>query len=240
MVPCRRIPAAWCRMTTPAPDAHPGDALDLLTVDAAAELVERDPSTVRRWVRSGRLTRHDGAPGPGGGMPPILVDRAELEALAGGPSRKPTPESPPGDGEAAAAARTAARKARRSAERAAAELAEVRSRLEATEAERARLAGLVESLRAELAQAHQDVAVAEVRLAERTDRTAELRADLDRERTAREQEAAAARSAAVALAALAADVDRYASLPWFARMLAAPPSPRALPGPVGLVVEGEA
>lgn len=45
----------------------------------AAEMLEVDRETVRRWVRSGLL---DSARGPGGATAPYMVDRRDVAELA--------------------------------------------------------------------------------------------------------------------------------------------------------------
>lgn len=50
---------------------------DLLTIRQAATLVQRDPETVRRWVRSGRL---EASPAGGKGY---LIPRAALASFLG-------------------------------------------------------------------------------------------------------------------------------------------------------------
>lgn len=58
----------------------------MLTVPEAARRVERDPETVRRWIRSGKLasqrvgTQH-------------LIDEADLEAVTAFPETLPVPEA---------------------------------------------------------------------------------------------------------------------------------------------------
>ena len=52
---------------------------DLLTLPEAARFAERSEPTIRRWVRSGAITRYDGTAPPGGGSLPILVSRQELQ-----------------------------------------------------------------------------------------------------------------------------------------------------------------
>lgn len=56
----------------------------MLTVPEAAERAGRNPETVRRWIRSGRLaarkvgTQH-------------VIEEADLESLLGGPASLPVP-----------------------------------------------------------------------------------------------------------------------------------------------------
>ena len=54
-------------------------AADLVTLAEAARFAERSEPSMRRLVRSGLITRYDGPPSPGGGSPPILVSRQELQ-----------------------------------------------------------------------------------------------------------------------------------------------------------------
>ena len=56
---------------------------ELLTVKAAGKLVGKSASTVRRWVRGGKLDRHEGVQVSGGGSPPVMVAKHQLLALAG-------------------------------------------------------------------------------------------------------------------------------------------------------------
>jgi excisionase family DNA binding protein len=57
----------------------------MLTVPEAAQRVDRDPETIRRWIRSGRLratkvgTQH-------------VIEEHDLEALAPGESQLPLPD----------------------------------------------------------------------------------------------------------------------------------------------------
>jgi len=78
------------------PHEHPPQRL---TLEQAATLAERSRSTLRRWLRDGRLTRHE-AKGPNhGGSPAVLIDRAELVAhllTSGATPRPSTDEDPPG------------------------------------------------------------------------------------------------------------------------------------------------
>ncbi len=61
----------------------------LLTVTEAAALVARDESTIRRWVRAGKLTKHVGPGRAGGGRTLTRVDRAELVAILPARTKKP-------------------------------------------------------------------------------------------------------------------------------------------------------
>jgi excisionase family DNA binding protein len=57
----------------------------VLTVSEASALTGRDPETIRRWVRQGRLSaRRDG--------PRLLLDASEVEALLV-PDTLPVPEA---------------------------------------------------------------------------------------------------------------------------------------------------
>lgn len=55
---------------------------ELVTTQLAATMAGVSRRTVRRWISSGRLTRHEGATGSRGGSPPVLVDVDEVMALA--------------------------------------------------------------------------------------------------------------------------------------------------------------
>ena len=54
---------------------------DLLSLSGAARVSERSSSTIRRWLRSGVLTKHEGPVPEHGGSPPVYVSRAELLTL---------------------------------------------------------------------------------------------------------------------------------------------------------------
>ena len=54
---------------------------ELVSVGDAARAVDRSRDTVRRWVRAGKLTRHEGPLPAGGGSRPVLVDLDELRRL---------------------------------------------------------------------------------------------------------------------------------------------------------------
>ena len=56
---------------------------ELITLKAAGELVGKSPSTIRRWVRAGKLTRHEGVQVSGGGSPPVMVAKHQLLAHVG-------------------------------------------------------------------------------------------------------------------------------------------------------------
>lgn len=64
---------------------------ELVSVVEAARAVDRSRDTVRRWVRSGRLTRHLGISPAGGGSPPVLVDLDELRRLVVALGLEPEP-----------------------------------------------------------------------------------------------------------------------------------------------------
>lgn len=64
---------------------------ELVSVVEAARAVDRSRDTVRRWVRSGRLTRHLGTSPAGGGSPPVLVDLDELRRLVVALGLEPEP-----------------------------------------------------------------------------------------------------------------------------------------------------
>ena len=53
----------------------------LLTIAEAARMAERSPTTIRRWVADGRLTRREGAPPARGGKRPTRVFATELHSL---------------------------------------------------------------------------------------------------------------------------------------------------------------
>jgi hypothetical protein len=55
--------------------------VELVTVAEAARAVDRSVATVRRWVRAGKLTRHEGATPAHGGSAVVLVDLDQLRAL---------------------------------------------------------------------------------------------------------------------------------------------------------------
>jgi hypothetical protein len=65
----------------------------LLSLAAAAAYAERSPATLRRWIRDGKLTKHQGPAPEGGGHPPALIERAELVALLVASEQKPRGET---------------------------------------------------------------------------------------------------------------------------------------------------
>jgi len=54
---------------------------DLLSISDAAKLSERSSSTIRRWIRDGKLTGHDGGAPAHGGSARVLVRRGDLTGL---------------------------------------------------------------------------------------------------------------------------------------------------------------
>ena len=54
---------------------------ELITLADAAKRSQRSASTLRRWVRGGKLTRHEGEPSSYGGSAPLLIDTQELMVL---------------------------------------------------------------------------------------------------------------------------------------------------------------
>ena len=62
---------------------------DLVCLADAARAVDRSTSTLRRWIRSDRLTRYEGAPPAHGGSAPALVSLAEAHALVVSTGRQP-------------------------------------------------------------------------------------------------------------------------------------------------------
>lgn len=79
---------------------------DLVPLADAARAVDRSTSTLRRWIRSDRLTRWEGALPAHGGSAPALVSLAEVHGLVVSTGRqphrpassRPAPEHEPGDG----------------------------------------------------------------------------------------------------------------------------------------------
>lgn len=78
---------------------------DLVTLNEAARRVDRSRDTIRRWLRDGRLTRHEGDQPPHGGSAPVLVDVDELGRLVvalgleADPPRRGAPAAPDRAGE---------------------------------------------------------------------------------------------------------------------------------------------
>jgi hypothetical protein len=60
-----------------------------LSVREAAILTGWSQMTIRGWITSGKITRHQGATPGRGGHPPVLVNRAEL--IAYHRAKKPVP-----------------------------------------------------------------------------------------------------------------------------------------------------
>ena len=56
---------------------------DLLNLKQAAHLVGKSTATIRRYVRSGKLDRHEGVQDGSGGSAPVMVSQAQLLALLG-------------------------------------------------------------------------------------------------------------------------------------------------------------
>jgi transposase len=56
---------------------------ELLTLKAAGDLVGKSASTIRRWVRAGKLTRHEGVQVSGGGSPPVMIEKYQLLTFVG-------------------------------------------------------------------------------------------------------------------------------------------------------------
>lgn len=67
---------------------------EMLTVVDAALIAERDPVTIRRWVKRGKLSRHEGPVPSTGGAVPLRIDRMELLALLAGSGQKPREDEP--------------------------------------------------------------------------------------------------------------------------------------------------
>ena len=55
--------------------------MELVSLADAARSVDRSRDTVRRWLRAGKLTRHEGPRPAAGGSRPVLVDLDELRRL---------------------------------------------------------------------------------------------------------------------------------------------------------------
>jgi hypothetical protein len=64
---------------------------DLVSLEAAARTAERSTSTVRRWLASGALTRHEAPATAAGGPPRVLVSTRELLALLASSGQAPRP-----------------------------------------------------------------------------------------------------------------------------------------------------
>jgi hypothetical protein len=67
--------------------------LERLTVAEAARACGRSVGTVRRWLREGALTRHEGPLPAHGGSPVVLVDLAEMHALVVASGRTAAPRA---------------------------------------------------------------------------------------------------------------------------------------------------
>lgn len=196
-----------------SPDALDARPDDLVPMKEAAALVDRSVSSVRAWLRSGKLTKHREIPGHKGSR--AMVSRAELMRYAA-VQLEPTPARPPGGPRPAPLASAAplpgpaddAADLRVEVARLRAELDGARAVLEATRAHVATLeasTGTVADLVAGARGEGRELA----RVAEEHAR--DLRADLDRMREERD----AARAEAEALKS-------YAGLPWWRRMVTGP------------------
>ena len=204
--------------------AMPDRPADLVTVDAAALASGRDATTIRRWTRTGRLASWPGDVPTVGGRAPRLVSLAEVRTLAGDVAHL---EAEPGPVAAPLAHVEAPGLAALVAERdgLAKVIDELRGRLDELRAERDRAIADVATMRAER---DRDVAEARGHLARELARLSGDLANANRERQAT---AAAHLASSTALAGLVGELARYARLGPFGRLLQAPPSPLALPGP---------
>ena len=201
---------------TPSPDADTPSSrpADLVAVKEAAALVDRSPSSVRAWLRSGKLTKHRETPGNASSR--AMVSRAELMAYAA-VQLDPAPARPPGGARPEPPASEAPAPADDLALRV--EVARLRAELDGTravlEATRAHVATLEATAARERASAAELVAsaTADARaLAEaEAERARELRADLEHARA----ELAGAR-------AEAATLRTAAGLPWWRKLLGGP------------------
>lgn len=197
---------------TPTPPADPSTPRpdDLVTVKEAAALVDRSVSSVRAWLRAGKLEKHREEPGNESSR--ALLSRSALLAFArsaldidpGRPSPGPRAEPP------AAAAPMPEGDATLRAElaRLRVELDGTRAVLEATRAHVATLEGNAATVGA-LVTAAQEEGQKRAHLAEEHARG--LRADLERMRDERD----AARAEADALKS-------YVGLPWWRRLVTGP------------------
>jgi len=180
----------------------------------AARLVDRSVSTVRAWLRSGKLAKHREEPGNASSR--AMVSRAELMTYAA-VQLDPAPARPPGGPRPDAPASEAPAPA--GAVDLLVELARLRAELDGTravlEATRAHVATLEATAARERASAAELVAsaTADARaLAEaEAERARELRADLEHARA----ELAGAR-------AEAATLRTAAGLPWWRKLIGAP------------------
>jgi hypothetical protein len=183
-------------------------------VKEAAALVDRSPSSVRAWLRSGKLTKHRETPGNPSSR--AMVSRAELMAYAA-VQLDPAPARPPGGARPEPPASVAPAPAddlglRVEIARLRAELDGTRAVLEATRAHVATLeagADRADARAVELVNAATAEATARANAAER--RAEELRADLEHARA----ELAGAR-------AEAATLRTAAGLPWWRKLLGGP------------------
>lgn len=67
---------------------------ELVPLDEAAVMSERSPSTLRRWIRDGKLTRHEGPPRAEGGSAQVLIERDELMAHLAVSGQQPKESTP--------------------------------------------------------------------------------------------------------------------------------------------------
>lgn len=138
---------------------------DLAPLADAARTVDRSPSTLRRWIRGGELTRHEGEALTPGASPPVLVSLSELHALVvrlgaepAPPRPAPRPVTAPSGGLAAVRLEVTIAELR-------GELAVARVELAAARADGARLAAHVADLRDERDELRGRLAAAEAELA---------------------------------------------------------------------------
>lgn len=75
--------------------------VDLITLREAADLTQRAPRTLRRWLEAGRLRRWEGTPPSGGGSAPVLLSRAEVLGVLATTDQPPRVETPARPGGAA-------------------------------------------------------------------------------------------------------------------------------------------
>jgi len=171
---------------------------DLVSLELAARLATRDTRTIRRWLASGALTRHEGTPPARGGPRPVLVSRSELLAYLAQSATEPRPSRPVTPAPSVTPGRALPDPARPADPSPAAELEVVRLR---GELEAARLAGRIAELEARLGAALDVVTRVEGQLAEAR---LDLQAAADR--------ATRAEAEARALRALG-------GIPWWRRLL---------------------
>ncbi len=158
----------------------PAELPDLVDIPTASRIAERSEATIRRWIREGRLPRHEAEAPSRGGSAQVIVSTRDLLMLLAVSGQQPRERDEDtgdhvddrtgdragdrtGDGAAGSPILGDGQGgSRRDGDAHPAELAELRARLAVAEAEARRLAE-VGALRVELAAARAELVAAEAR-----------------------------------------------------------------------------